>query len=113
MPVHWKILTTGYLKLTSDEYSLEFSRLRSDLFAKCSWLTSTVHQAANELVNKGYLTQTFEYQPYVQKGRDVYGNPIMVPADQAVMDDVERSKTVIYHLTPQALESFQTRPGPS
>jgi DNA helicase HerA-like ATPase len=112
-PVHWKILTTGYLKLTSDEYSLEFSRLRSDLFAKCSWLTSTVHQAANELVNHGYLTQTFEYQPYVMKGKDVYGNAIWVPPDPSVRDDVERSKTVIYHLTPDALDWFQTRPGPS
>ena len=113
LPVHWKILTTGYLKLTSDEYSLEFSRLRSDLFTKYSWLTSTVHMAANELVNHGYLTQTFEYQPYVMKGKDVYGNAIMVPPDPAVMDDVERSKTVIYHLTPDALDWFQTKPGPS
>jgi Helicase HerA, central domain/TraM recognition site of TraD and TraG len=112
-PVHWRILTTGYLKLTSDEYSLEFSRLRSDLFAKCSWLTSTVHTAANDLVNAGYLTQTFEYQPYVMKGKDVYGNAIWVPPDPSVRDDVERSKTVIYHLTPDALDWFQTRPGPS
>ena len=113
LPVHWKILTTGYLKLTSDEYSLEFSRLRTDLYSKCSWLTSTVHQAANELVNEGYLTQTFEQQQYVMKGKDGYGNPIMVPPDPSVMDDMERSKTVIYHLTPDALEWFQTRPGPS
>jgi DNA helicase HerA-like ATPase len=111
-PVHWKILTTGYLKLISDGYSLEFSRLKSDLFAKCSWLTSTVHQALNELVNAGYLTQTFEWQEYVMKGKDVYGNSIMVPPDPAVIDQMERSKTVVYHLTPDSLDWFQTRPGP-
>ncbi|MGA2666379.1 MAG: hypothetical protein ABSF83_15695, partial [Nitrososphaerales archaeon] len=112
-PVHWRILTIGYLKLLSDGYSLEFSRLRSELFAKCSWLTSTVQQALNELVNAGYLTQTFERQQYVMKGRDVYGNPIMVPPDPSVRDEMERSKTTVYHLTPRALEWFQTRPGPS
>ena len=76
MPVHWKILTTGYLKLLSDDYPLEFSRLRSELFPKYSWHTSDVQQALNDLVNSGFLTQTFARQEYVMKGKDVYGNPI-------------------------------------
>jgi hypothetical protein len=113
MPIHWKILTTGYLKLLSDNYSLEFSRLRSELFAKFSWQTSTVQQALNDLVNVGYLTQRFERQEYVMKGRDVYGNPIMVPPDPSVRDDMERAKTVVYQLTPRALEWFRMRTGPS
>jgi len=33
-PLHWKILTTRYLKLISDEFSLEFSRIRSELYHK-------------------------------------------------------------------------------
>ena len=38
------------------------------------------------------------------KGKDAYGNPIMVPPDPSVMDEMERAKTVIYSLTPRALE---------
>jgi hypothetical protein len=113
MPIHWRILTTGYLKLFSDAYSLEFSRLRSELYARYSWSTSAVQQALNELVNAGYLTQTFEHQKYVMKGRDTYGNPIMVPPDPSVADDMERTKTVIYNLTPRALESFAMKFGPT
>jgi len=113
MPIHWRILTIGYLKLISDAYSLEFSRLRSELYAKYSWQTSTVQQALNELVNTGYLTQTFGRQEYVMKGKDVYGNPIMVPPDPNVMDDMDRARTVVYGLTPRALEWFQIDAGPS
>ena len=113
MPIHWRILTTGYLKLLSDAYSLEFSRLRSELFAKYSWSTSAVQHALNELVNAGYLTQTFEHQKYVMKGKDGYGNPIMVPPNPAVADEMERAKTVTYSLTPRALESFEMKFGPS
>jgi predicted transcriptional regulator len=113
MPIHWRILTTGYLKLISEAYSLEFSRLRSELFAKYSWSTSGVQQALNELVNAGYLTQTFVHQTYVMKGKDGYGNPIMVPPNPSVADDMERAKTVIYNLTPRALESFEMKFGPS
>ena len=92
---------------------LEFSRLRSELFAKYSWRTSDVQQALNDLVNTGYLTQTFARQEYVMKGKDVYGNPIMVPPDPSVADEMERAKTVIYSLTPRALEWFKMRVGPS
>jgi predicted transcriptional regulator len=113
MPIHWRILTTGYLKLLSEAYSLEFSRLRSELFAKYSWSTSAVQHALNELVNAGYLTQTFEHQKYVMKGKDGYGNPIMVPPNPAVADEMERTKTVVYSLTPRALESFEMKFGPS
>src|SRR5271157_1759713 len=112
-PIHWRILTTGYLKLLSEAYSLEFSRLRSELFAKYSWSTSAVQHALNELVNAGYLTQTFEHQKYVMKGKDGYGNPIMVPPNPAVADEMERTKTVVYSLTPRALESFEMKFGPS
>jgi len=31
-PVTWRILTAGYLKLMSDAYPLEFSRIRTELF---------------------------------------------------------------------------------
>jgi predicted transcriptional regulator len=113
MPMHWRILTTGYLKLLSDAYSLEFSRLKSELYAKYSWSTSAVQQALNELVNAGYLTQTFVHQTYVMKGKDAYGNPIMVPPNPSVADDMERAKTIIYSLTPRALESFEMKFGPS
>ncbi len=113
MPVHWKILTTGYLKVLSDEYSIEFSRIRSELYHKYSWQTSTVQQALNDLVNTGYLTQTFARQEYVMKGKDVYGNPIMVPPDPSVKDDMERAKTVVYSLTPRAMDWFKMKVGPS
>ena len=42
----------AYLKLLSDEYSVEFSRIRSELFHKYSWKTSDVQQALNDLVNR-------------------------------------------------------------
>ena len=76
MPIHWKILTTGYLKLISDDYSLEFSRLRSELYHKYTWTTSIVQKALNDLVNTGFLTQTFRPQQYVMKGKDTFDNPI-------------------------------------
>src|SRR6202044_1571109 len=76
-PITWRILTAGYLKLLSDAYPLEFSRLRTELFAKHSWRTSDVQEGLNALVNVGYLTQTFTRQEYVIKGKDSYGNPIM------------------------------------
>jgi len=113
MPVHWKILTTGYLRLYSDAYSLEFSRLRTELFAKCSWRTSDVQEALNDLVNDGLLTQTFARQEYVMKGKDAYGNPIMVPPDPSVKDEMERAKTVVYSLTPRALGLMEMKVGPS
>ena len=111
MPIHWRILTIGYLKLISDAYSLEFSRLRSELYAKYSWQTSTVQQALNELVNTGYLTQTFDRQEYVMKGKDVYGNPIMVPPSPDNRDEMDRARTIIYSLTVRALEWFQIKVG--
>ena len=111
MPIHWRILTIGYLKLISDAYSLEFSRLRSDLFAKYSWQTSTVQQALNELVNTGYLTQSFDRQEYVMKGKDVYGNHLMVPPNPGNRDEMDRARTILYSLTARALEWFQIRIG--
>jgi predicted transcriptional regulator len=113
MPIHWRILTIGYLRLISDAYSLEFSRLRSELYAKYSWQTSTVQQALNELVNTGYLTQTFDRQEYVMKGKDVYGNPIMVPPNPGNRDEMDRARTIIYSLTARALEWFEVGPGPA
>ena len=95
------------------QYSLEFSRLRSELYPKYSWGTSTVQQALNDLVNTGYLTQTFAPQEYVMKGKDVFGNPIMLPPDPSIRDDMERAKTVVYSLTPRALDWFKMRVGPS
>ena len=47
------------------------------------------------------------------KGKDAYGNPIMVPPDPSVMDEMERAKTVVYSLTPSALDWFKMRVGPS
>ena len=64
----------------------------------------TCSEALNDLVNTGFLTQTFARQEYVMKGKDAYGNPIMVPPDPSVTDEMERAKTVIYSLTPRALE---------
>ncbi|MDG7011920.1 MAG: TraM recognition domain-containing protein [Nitrososphaerota archaeon] len=113
MPIHWRILTIGYLKLISDAYSLEFSRLRSELYAKYSWQTSTVQQALNELVNTGYLTQAFDRQEYVMKGKDVYGNPMMVPPSPGNRDEMDRARTIIYSLTARALEWFEVSPGPA
>ncbi|MDE1853266.1 MAG: type IV secretory system conjugative DNA transfer family protein [Thaumarchaeota archaeon] len=113
MPIHWRILTIGYLKLISDAYSLEFSRLRSELYAKYSWQTSTVQQALNELVNTGYLTQTFDRQEYVMRGKDVYGNPIMVPPNPDNRDEMDRARTIIYSLTVRALQWFEIRAGPA
>ena len=113
-PIHWKILTTGYLKLLSDVYALEFSRLRSELYQKYSWKTSIVQQAVNDLVNSGFLTQVFGPQEYVREGKDSFGNPIWVAlGDSADKDKIDRAKTVIYSLTPRALEWFRLRPGPS
>ena len=112
-PIHWKILTTGYLKLIADEFSLEFSRIRSELYHKYTWTTSDVQRACNDLVNMGYLTQTFTRQQYVMKGRDAFDNPILVPPDPAVRDQMERARTVIYSLTPRALEWFKVVVGPS
>jgi len=111
MPIHWRILTIGYLRLISDAYSLEFSRLRSELYAKYSWPTSTVQEALNELVNKGYLTQSFDRQEYVMKGKDVYGNPIMVPPNPGNRDEMDRARTIIYSLTARALQWFEIRVG--
>jgi len=112
-PVAWRVLTAGYLKLLSDAYPLEFSRLRSEFFAKHSWRTSDVNEALNGLVDAGFLTQTFARQEYVMKGKDAYGNPIMLPPDPAVADEMERTKTIMYNLTPLALEYLQMRVGPS
>ena len=112
-PVAWRVLTAGYLKLLSDAYPLEFSRLRSEFFAKHSWRTSDVQEALNGLVDAGFLTQTFARQEYVMKGKDAYGNPIMLPPDPSVADQMERTKTVIYNLTPLALEYLQMRVGTS
>jgi len=47
------------------------------------------------------------------KGKDRFGNAIMVPPDPAVADDMERTKTVIYSLTPRALETFEMKFGPT
>ena len=104
MPIHWKILTMAYLKVLSDDYSVEYSRLRSNLYHNFTWKTSDVQQALNDLVNKGYLTQTFVRQEYIIKGKDEFGNPIRVPPDPSNMDDMERSRTVVYTLTPRALD---------
>jgi len=112
-PVAWRVLTAGYLKLLSDAYPLEFSRLRSEFFAKHSWRTSDVNEALNGLVDAGFLTQTFARQEYVMKGKDAYGNPIMLPPDPSVADEMERTKTIIYNLTPIALEYMQMRVGTS
>ena len=112
-PVTWRILTAGYLKLMSDAYPLEFSRIRTEFFAKHSWRTSDVQEALNALVNRGFLTQTFARQEYVMKGKDVNGNPVMLPPDPSVADQMERTKTVIYNLTPLALEYLQMRVGSS
>jgi predicted transcriptional regulator len=112
-PVTWRILTAGYLKLMSDAYPLEFSRIRTEFFAKHSWRTSDVQEALNALVNRGFLTQTFARQEYVMKGKDANGNPVMLPPDPSVADQMERTKTVIYNLTPRALEYLQMRVGSS
>jgi hypothetical protein len=112
-PVAWRILTAGYLKLMSDAYPLEFSRIRTEFFAKHSWRTSDVNEALNGLVNAGFLTQTFARQEFVMKGKDAYGNPVMLPPDASVADEMERTKTIIYNLTPLALEYLQMRVGPS
>ncbi|MDA4123385.1 MAG: winged helix-turn-helix domain-containing protein, partial [Thaumarchaeota archaeon] len=61
----------------------------------------------------GYLTQTFTRQQYVMKGRDAFDNPVLVPPDPRVRDEMERAKTVVYSLTPRALEWFAMRVGPS
>ena len=47
------------------------------------------------------------------KGKDAYGNPIMLPPDPSVADEMERTKTMIYDLTPLALEYLQMRVGTS
>jgi len=112
-PIHWKILTMTYLKELSDDYSVEYSRLRSDLYYNFAWKTSDVQQALNDLVNTGYLTQVFVHQDYIIKGKDEFGNPIRVTPDPSNMDDVERSRTVVYTLTPRALDVFRMRVGPS
>jgi hypothetical protein len=113
MPIHWRILTMAYLKVLSNEYSVEFSRLRSELYHRYTWTTSDVQQALNDLVNTGHMTQTFTLQEYIIKGKDEFGNPVRVPPDPSNMDDVERSRTVVYSLTPRALDLFRMRVGPS
>jgi hypothetical protein len=112
-PIHWKILTMTYLRELSDDYSVEYSRLRSNLYHNFVWKTSDVQQALNDLVNTGYMTQAFVRQDYIIKGKDEFGNPIRVPPDPSNMDDVERSRTVVYSLTPRAMDVFRMRVGPS
>jgi TraM recognition site of TraD and TraG/Helicase HerA, central domain len=113
MPIHWRILTMACLKALSDQYSVEFSRLRSELYQKYGWTTSDVQQALNDLVNTGYMTQVFTLQDYIIKGKDEFENPIRVPPDPSNMDDMERAKTVVYSLTLRALDLFKMRVGPS
>jgi len=113
MPLPWRILTMAYLKMLSNDYSVEYSRIRSDLFHRYGWKTSDVQQALNDLVNQSYLTQSFTKQQYIVKGKDEFGNPIWVPPDPAIMDDMQRATTVVYALTPRALEWFRMRVGPS
>jgi len=62
-------------------------------------------------VNKGYLTQSFDRQEYVMKGKDVYGNPIMVPPNPGNRDEMDRARTIIYSLTARALQWFEIRVG--
>jgi hypothetical protein len=113
MPIHWKILTMTYLKELSDDYSVEYSRLRSNLYHNFTWKTSDVQQALNDLVNMGYMTQAFVRQEYIIKGKDEFGNPLRVTPDPSNMDDMERSRTVVYTLAPRALDVFRIRVGPS
>jgi len=112
-PIPWKILTMTYLKELSDDYSVEYSRLRSNLYHNFVWKTSDVQQALNDLVNQGYMTQVFVRQEYIIKGKDEFGNPLRVTPDPSNMDDMERSRTVVYTLTPRALDVFKMRVGPS
>ena len=113
MPINWKILTMAYLKVLSDDYSVEYSRLRSNLYHNFTWKTSDVQQALNDLVNMGYMTQAFVRQEYIIKGKDEFGNPLRVPPDPSNMDDMERARTIVYTLTPRALDVFRIRVGPS
>ena len=113
MPIHWKILTMTYLKELSDDFSVEYSRLRSNLYHNFTWKTSDVQQALNDLVNTGYMTQVFVHQDYIIKGKDEFGNPLRVTPDPSNMDDMERSRTIVYTLTPRALDVFRIRVGPS
>ena len=112
MPIHWKILTMTYLKVLSDDYSVEYSRLRSNLYHNFTWKTSDVQQALNDLVNTGYMTQAFVRQEYIIKGKDEFGNPIRVTPDPSNMDDMERSRTIVYSLTPRALDVFRIGSAP-
>ena len=47
------------------------------------------------------------------KGKDAYGNPVMLPPDPSVADQMDRTRTIIYNLTPLALEYLQMRMGTS
>jgi hypothetical protein len=111
-PVHWMVLTKAYLSLLSGTPEFEFQRLRDEFHSKYEWPPSVTHKALNELVDAGYLTVSFEFRQYIQKGKDTYGNPIMVPVDMSVVDEKERARITVYRLTPSALEVFQMRFGP-
>jgi hypothetical protein len=96
----------------SDAYSARVLPHPDRVLREALWRTSDVQEALNGLVNAGFLTQTFARQEYVMKGKDAYGNPVMLPPDPSVMDEMERTKTIIYNLTPLALEYLQMRVGP-
>ena len=80
MPIHWRILTMAYLKVLSDDYSVEYSRLRSNLYHKFTWKTSDVQQALNDLVNQGYLTQVLHAAGVHRQGEGRVREPDMGPS---------------------------------
>ena len=95
----------------SDAYPLEFSRLRYRVLRQALLAHLRRERGAQRSGERRVPDADLRSQEYVMKGKDAYGNPIMLPPDPSVLDEMERTKTIIYNLTPVALEYFQMRVG--
>jgi hypothetical protein len=111
-PVKWRILTLAYQYLLSNALMLEYGQLSTTLYRRYEWKQSVVHGALSDLVVGGLLDERYELRDIV-KGRDDYGNQILVTPDPSKKDEMERARTVTYSLATPAKEFFLSRVGSS
>ena len=99
-PIAWRVMRLpqsdpiGYSEI-------EEKRLANRLYRENGWPYSAVHNACQDLVRDGYFTQRTEYYDYVFKGKDddlgaSGGVPVGMKVRPTNMDDLERSRTVVY-----------------
>ncbi|MDG6908070.1 MAG: ATP-binding protein [Nitrososphaerota archaeon] len=104
-PIQWYIMLLPYLDPIGFS-ELEERRVSAKFYRENGWSRPAVHNTFEDLVRLGYFSKRLENYQYAFSGTDDEGVPIGQKARPSNLDDIERTRTVVYTPTEKAKNWF-------